>query len=59
MLMASILVSLLLYIFLVAEPKRDAILDQRLAMIENARTVDDLKPILKEIVADQRRYNYG
>lgn len=54
MLMASILVSLLLY----TEPKRDAILDQRLAMIENARTVDDLKPILKEIVADQRRYNY-
>lgn len=57
MLMASILVSLLLYIFLVAEPKRDAILDQRLAMIENARTVDDLKPLLRAIVTRQR-YDY-
>jgi hypothetical protein len=57
MLMASILVSLFYTFFLVTEPRRDAILEQRLAMIENARTVDDLKPLLRAIVSKQR-YDY-
>lgn len=36
------------------EPRRDALLENQLQQIAQAETVDDLKPILEQIVRKQR-----
>ena len=37
-----------------AEPRRDARLERQLGMIREAQTIDDLRPLLEEIVRRQR-----
>ena len=44
----------LAFILTSVEAKREARLDRQLAAIQSAKTVDDLRPILEEIVRKQR-----
>ena len=43
-----------LYAAYVHEPRRDARLEAQLMIIREARTVDDLKPVLEQIVRHNR-----
>jgi hypothetical protein len=45
---------IILYIVAVGEPRRNATLERRLAEIDMAQTVEDLRPLLREIVKQQR-----
>ena len=43
------------YMASVGEPRRDARLEHQLEMIRTAQSIDDLRPLLEEIVRRQRR----
>jgi len=43
------------YMASVGEPRRDARLERQLEMIRTAQSIDDLRPVLEEIVRRQRR----
>jgi hypothetical protein len=42
------------YVATETEPRRDARLERQLATIREARSIDDLRPLLEEIVRRQR-----
>lgn len=44
----------MIYYLVVAEPAREATLIERLDAINNAETVEDLKPLLRSMVRQQR-----
>lgn len=46
--------SVIWYAGSVSEPARDARLERQLAMISTAQSIDDLRPLLEEIVRRQR-----
>jgi hypothetical protein len=52
--MAVALVSLIIYAATVSEPARDARLEHQLGLIHSARSIDDLRPLLEQIVRQQR-----
>lgn len=53
-LMLAFFVPFIWWVATETEPRRDARLERQLAMIRDAQTIDDLRPLLEEIVRRQR-----
>jgi len=53
-LMLAVFVPLIWFVVTETEPRRDARLERQLATIRSAQTIDDLRPLLEEIVRRQR-----